>query len=112
MLNKIFLVTGLGFSIGLFGLASLVRHSDTVTMTVQCVDDIDHAVPGAQVQISFESSAGGYNTKRGVSDAEGFFSHRAEVFSRIYAKANKDGYYQYEENAKPYRMDGKLAVVE
>jgi hypothetical protein len=111
MLNRKILSSFLVIFIAGFGVAAISPHSEFITMTAHCVDDVGNPVAGAEIQLSFEKPTGGFDTKRGLSDEDGYFSHHAEVFTRIYTKANKEGYYQYEKNFKPYRMDGNLAIL-
>ncbi len=112
MRNKNLLIPLLVILLSCLGMAALKPPSGDVTMTVRCIDDAGAPVAGANVQISFERAKGGFDSKEGMSDKDGYFSHQAEVFTRIYVKATKAGYYQYDKDAKPYRMNGKLAVLE
>ena len=111
MQNKSFFIPLLIILLGCLGMAALKPPSGKVTMTVRCIDDTGAPVGGANVQISFEQAKGGFDTKEGVSDKDGYFSHQAEVFTRIYLKASEEGYYQYDQDAKPYRMAEDLAVL-
>ena len=111
MRNSKFLIAFLVALSGCLGMAAFKSPSGKVTMTIRCVDDTGAPVEGANVQISFEQAKGGFDTREGLSDEDGYFSHRADVFTRIYLKATKEGYYAYDKDAKPYRMEGELTVL-